>query len=55
MYEYGRAVFHLLHLDVCRVQCLGGVVCFCSDMYSGGPPGSGAAGVQPFRVQLAPL
>jgi hypothetical protein len=25
------------------------------DMYSAGPPGSGAAGVQPFRVQVAPL
>jgi hypothetical protein len=25
------------------------------DMYSGGPPGSGAAGAQPFRVQVAPL
>jgi hypothetical protein len=25
------------------------------DMYSGGPPGSGLAGAQPFRVQVAPL
>jgi hypothetical protein len=25
------------------------------DMYSAGPPGSGAAGAQPFRVQVAPL
>jgi hypothetical protein len=52
--EYGCAVFQLLHCM--RVVCsVWEFLRPCSNMYSGGPPGSGAAGAQPFRVQVAPL